>query len=140
MSNNNFCKNCGTQFGDSDRFCGSCGTPKVELCPTCGQVWDKDVEEVEQKKSISKPEPIFPKPMPPVQERKPVLIQEPPKPKVETVFAEVKKESPKVVAQTVSGARVQPVYGNLYVPGKDCPNCGEKGQKGKTCSTCKGTF
>ena len=140
MSNNNFCKNCGTQFGDSDRFCGSCGTPKVELCPTCGQVWDKDVEEVVQKKSISKPDPVIPKPMPPVQERKPVLIPEQPKPKVETVFAEVKKESPRVVAETVSGARVKPVYGNLYVPGKDCPNCGEKGQKGKTCSTCKGTF
>jgi hypothetical protein len=140
MSKNNFCKNCGTQYSDSDRFCGSCGTPKIELCPTCGQVWDKSAEIIQEKKSVPKPEVVIPTSAPPVKEKIQPPVYEEPKPKIESVFTEVKKESPKVVAQPVSGARVQPVYGNLYVPGKDCPNCGEKGQKGKTCSTCKGTF
>ena len=128
-----FCKNCGDKLGPADRFCGSCGTPKFELCPTCGQVWDKDeTEEVQApvKKSTPKDEVVpkqAAKPIP----TPPAVVTPPPAPKIQVDVAP---------SSQITSARVQPVYGKQYESGKDCPNCGEKGQKGKKCSTCKGTF
>jgi predicted amidophosphoribosyltransferase len=131
-----FCKNCGDKLGPADRFCGSCGTPKVELCPTCGQVWDKEIAEdapTPSVKALSKEKNVIKettsKPSTP-----PVEVVSPPttpQPKVQPNIA---------LLSQISTARVQPVYGKQYELGKDCPNCGEKGQKGKKCSTCKGTF
>ena len=135
-----FCKNCGEKLGPADRFCGSCGTPKVELCPTCGQVWEKEESEEAISAPIKKPrneESFFensvkPKPVP---STPPVAPQLPspasPAPKVQVSIAP---------SNQLTSARVQPVYGKQYESGKDCPNCGEKGQKGNKCFTCKGTF
>jgi hypothetical protein len=127
-----FCKNCGDKLGSNDRFCGTCGTSKIELCPTCGQTWDKSTveeEPVKQSKGKTK-EPVnsksvFADPAPSKTEpQPPVSVPEPTPPP----------------ANNLTSARVQPIYGKQYELGKDCPNCGEKGQKGKKCSTCKGTF
>ena len=110
-------------MGSNDRFCGSCGTPKVELCPTCGQTWDKSAiseEPVKQSKQKTKEQST----------EKSVPVEPAP-----SVF---EPNAPQV--NNLTTARVQPIYGKQYELGKDCPNCGEKGQKGKTCSTCKGTF
>jgi hypothetical protein len=127
-----FCKNCGDKFGSNDRFCGTCGTPKIELCPTCGQTWDKTAvieEPAKQSKSKGKetanPKSVFADPVPvETQPEAHVYVPEPTAPP----------------ANNLTSARVQPIYGKQYELGKDCPNCGEKGQKGKKCSTCKGTF
>jgi hypothetical protein len=127
-----FCKNCGDKLGTNDRFCGTCGTSKIELCPTCGQTWDKSTveeEPVKQSKGKTK-EPVnsksvFADPAPSkIEPQPPVSVPEP------TLHP----------ANNLTSARVQPIYGKQYELGKDCPNCGEKGQKGKKCSTCKGTF
>jgi predicted amidophosphoribosyltransferase len=135
-----FCKNCGDKLGPADRFCGSCGTPKVELCPTCGQVWEKEESEeavsVTTKKSRKEETvfetPVKPRPAPPIPQAAPQSPPPaPPAPKVQV-------SAP--TSSQLTSARVQPVYGKQYELGKDCPNCGEKGQKGKKCSTCKGTF
>lgn len=132
-----FCKNCGDKLGPADRFCGSCGTPKIELCPTCGQIWDKEKADAESSAPpISKPvaktkitkEEVRPASVPP-----PLVASQPftPAPKIQIEVAP---------SNLISSARVQPIYGKLYEAGKDCPNCGEKGQKNKQCTTCKGTF
>lgn len=127
-----FCKNCGEKMGSTDRFCGSCGTPKVELCPTCGQTWDKSaiseepVKQIKRKtkeQSTEKSVPVEPAPSMPTPQQAPSVLE---------------PNAPQV--NNLTTARVQPIYGKQYELGKDCPNCGEKGQKGKTCSTCKGTF
>lgn len=131
-----FCKNCGDKLGPADRFCGSCGTPKVELCPTCGQIWDKakDVAEIDvpSNKPVSKAKVLS-------QEAKPAGVTP------AAVAPQPEAVAPKIQIEVahsplISSARVQPIYGKLYEAGKDCPNCGEKGQKNKKCSTCKGTF
>ena len=131
-----FCKKCGDKLGPGDRFCGSCGTPKVELCPTCGQVWEKgETEEVQAPPTKTTPrvksvtEQIV-KPIP----TPPAVATPPPAPAAPKMQVDVAPNS------RISSARVQPVYGKQYESGKDCPNCGEKGQKGKKCVTCKGTF
>jgi hypothetical protein len=131
-----FCKNCGDKLGPADRFCGSCGTPKVDLCPTCGQVWEKEKAEEKSSpatKSAPKEKSNSGQPVRPVSASPVVDVHEPASvvPKIEI--------APTAISQ-ISSARIQPVYGKLYELGKDCPNCGEKGQKGKKCITCKGTF
>jgi predicted amidophosphoribosyltransferase len=127
-----FCKNCGDKLGSNDRFCGTCGTPKIELCPTCGQTWDKgaaEEEPVKQSKGKTK-EPANSK----------SVFADPVSPKTEPQLPVSVPEPTPPPANNLTSARVQPIYGKQYELGKDCPNCGEKGQKGKKCSTCKGTF
>lgn len=129
-----FCKNCGDKLGPDDRFCGSCGTPKVDLCPTCGQVWEKDkAEQVISPESTPAPRGITSSEK--VAKSMPATAVIP-----QSQSPTEKIEITTVQTNRISSARVQPVYGKLYELGKDCPNCGEKGQKGKKCSTCKGTF
>lgn len=36
-----------------------------------------------------------------------------------------------------TSARVQPVYGETFIEGKDCPNCGAKGMANKNCTLCE---
>ena len=111
----NYCSQCGAQLPDTGKFCGACGTPIVEevhTCPTCGQEWDGQVKSKAQPAAKSK---------------KAAAVKEP-----EVVV----KQSSAVIAYNTTAA-VQPVYGPLYVDGKDCPNCGSSNMAKKTCTTCE---
>lgn len=108
-----FCEQCGSKLPSTGKFCGSCGAPipvVVEHCPTCGQEWDGVKVAV-----AAAPEPATKKKSTP----KPALV--------------VENVAPTVVVQSGN----QPVYGPLYVAGKDCPNCGAANMGKKTCSLCE---
>jgi hypothetical protein len=55
-------------------------------------------------------------------------------------ISSTKVETPKSPTETTfaqTSARVQPIYGALFDPGKDCPNCGAKGMGKKSCTLCE---
>ncbi len=117
-----FCENCGAALTATGKFCGSCGVavpPEIQHCPTCGQEWEG--VKVEEKKAAA-PTPVTPP--------KPIKYTPPP---VAPISAST---SGPVIAHNTT-ANVQPVYGSLYVEGKDCPNCGTANMANKTCKTCE---
>lgn len=117
-----FCENCGAGLTPTGKFCGSCGvpvTPEVEHCPTCGQVWDGVKVEV---KKAATPKTVTPS--------KPIKYTPPP-------GAPISRSSSGSVIAHNTTANVQPVYGSLYVEGKDCPNCGAANMANKICKTCE---
>jgi hypothetical protein len=117
----NFCVKCGGALGPADKFCASCGAQVVKSCPTCGQDWDgkKKEEKAERLAHATKPE----------QSKAPEKSEK----QAESISHQV--ASQQLTKQTLSTARVQPVYGSLYNPKSDCPNCGRSGQK-KNCVDC----
>ena len=110
-----FCEQCGTKLPSTGKFCGSCGTPipvVIEHCPTCGQEWDGvKVAAAPVATTAAPKKKTAPKTAPAVE-----------------VVA-----TPTVVVQSGN----QPIYGPLYVAGRDCPNCGAANMGKKTCSLCE---
>ncbi len=113
-----FCAECGAELTPQGKFCGSCGAAvpvEIKNCPTCGQEWDGT----------------------PVNEKTPApkkTQEKPPAPAREVL---VKEEPVRTRIAHNTTAAVQPIYGPLYVDGKDCPNCGTANMANKTCKTCE---
>ena len=117
-----FCENCGAALAASGKFCGSCGfatPPEIQHCPTCGQEWEG-----------IKVEAVVPATPKAAATPKPREVITP-----AAVVVNIPAATPVIAHNTT--ANVQPVYGSLYVEGKDCPNCGTANMANKTCKTCE---
>lgn len=124
-----FCASCGAPLQHAAKFCGSCGFAipiEIQNCPTCGQEWDGKI--VASKSPASKPALIKTEPLKTETIKSTPVIQ---------ALPEVKSNLNSGVVAHNTTARVQPVYGALYVEGKDCPNCGSVNMANKTCKTCE---
>lgn len=108
-----FCESCGSKLQANSAFCGECGGRVSNLCPTCGQVWNKaEFPKEPEDRTILKP------------------IVKPPVPEI------VSKSKKKELVNAKSTAATPPIYGDLFDLQNDCENCGAVGQKNKQCKTC----
>lgn len=109
-----YCASCGGELQPAAKFCGSCGyavPPEIHNCPTCGQEWDG-------KPAKNK-----------VENNRPAVTK--------SIQVLTKPITTSTVVAHNTTAKIQPVYGPLYVEGKDCPNCGSVNMANKTCKTCE---
>jgi hypothetical protein len=118
-----FCSSCGLKVAQGDRFCGGCGSPVVQLCPTCGQVWEAALmEELPVPTSDTTP----PSHVEQVVDQKKAL-QSPPQ------FLEPPNQ---ITNARLTSASQDPIYGPLFDIHYDCANCGSPGNK-SNCQNCK---
>jgi uncharacterized Zn finger protein len=117
-----FCSQCGAKTSPGDRFCGSCGASVLSTCPTCGQVWDGVL--VEEEKPTAKAQPSK------------KVEQESKSSKLPETNIRTEEVVPFNSHVKFSTAAVDPIYGPLFNPKTDCPNCGTKGQRSNTCKVC----
>lgn len=115
-----FCEECGSELTTTGKFCGSCGAAVpvvIQNCPTCGHEWDGKKKALESSVRVRK-----------------VTASAQTKVLPESVTS-VASRSSRVAHNTT--AVIQPIYGPLYIEGKDCPNCGTANMANKTCKICE---
>lgn len=128
-----YCSQCGNPLNQGDRFCGACGSAVIQTCPTCGRGWD----------GIYKGETFNPGAINSLaSERIATKFNEPKvtevrkKSATDSEVVTTSKPVIKVNQKKITSARIDPIYGDKFVSGVDCANCGAKNQANKVCRTC----
>lgn len=109
-----FCASCGTQVVPGAVFCTSCGQRIIEpqkVCPTCGQIWPQPATSLSAPNLANLPAP--------------------------SAHQALSQMPPPMASNTNPTNFKAPVYGENFVEGLHCGNCGSILDTGSsTCADC----